>query len=86
MAKHKFTGGGSRRGRPNKLRADMKGMILAALEGAGRQRYLEDHAVRHPAAFMRLLAKLLPQQMRADQAAPLIVVTGVRRAGDDPAA
>jgi hypothetical protein len=76
MAKGKFTGGGFRRGRPNKLKADVKGMILAALEGTGGQKWLEQQTNRNPAAFMRLLARLPPRRIRGDPAEP---ATGGRR-------
>jgi hypothetical protein len=35
-------------------------MILAALDDAGGQRYLAEQAQKNPAAFMSLLAKILP--------------------------
>lgn len=40
MAKGIKTGGGSRKGKPNKLTADVKAMILAALDKAGGTQYL----------------------------------------------
>lgn len=40
MAKGVKTGGGSRKGVPNKLTADLKAMILGALDKAGGEKYL----------------------------------------------
>lgn len=40
MAKGTKTGGGSRKGVPNKVSADVKAMILSALDQAGGADYL----------------------------------------------
>jgi len=71
MAAGRKTGGGSRKGRPNKLTADLKEMILAALSGVGGQKYLEEQAQRNPTAFLTLLGKVLPLQLQGDKQNPL---------------
>ena len=63
MAAGRKTGGGSRKGRPNKLTADLKAMILGALDKAGGEAYLLRQAHENPTAFMRLLGKILPHQI-----------------------
>ena len=63
MAAGRKTGGGSRRGRPNKLTADLKAMILGALDKAGGESYLLRQANENPTAFMTLLGKILPHQI-----------------------
>src|SRR4051812_41037986 len=55
--------GGSRRGVPNHLTRDLREMILGALDEAGGQVYLARQARQHPAAFLTLLGKVLPQQV-----------------------
>jgi hypothetical protein len=63
MAIGRKTGGGSRKGRPNKMNSDLKAMILGALDDAGGQQYLAEQARANPAAFMTLLGKVLPHQV-----------------------
>lgn len=58
------TGGGSRKGIPNKLTTDLKGMILGALNRAGGEDYLlaQAHA-ENPTPFLALVGKCLPKDM-----------------------
>src|SRR4029077_10552842 len=56
-------GRGRPKGSPNRLTNDVKGMILAALQGVGGQAYLEEQARKNPVAFMTLLGKVLPTQV-----------------------
>ena len=81
MAKGIKTGGGSRKGRPNKLTADVKGMILAALDKAGGVEYLLEQSQKNPAAFMTLVGKVLPTTIAGDKDNPVlstVTVTLVR--------
>ena len=55
--------GGREKGTPNKLSADMRAMILAALDHVGGQDYLVQQAHDNPRAFMSLLARLIPTQV-----------------------
>lgn len=71
MAKGAKTGGGSRKGRPNKVTADVKGMILGALSAKGGQKYLEKQADSNPVAFMGLLGKVLPKELTGENGKPL---------------
>ena len=89
MAAGRKTGGGSRKGRPNKLTADVKAMILAALDKAGAEDYLLKQAHENPSAFMTLLGKVLPLQVAGAENRPIEinvvrydVDTGVPRASD----
>ena len=87
MAKGVKTGGGSRKGRPNKLTGAVKEMVLAALNEAGGVEYLTRQAEKNPAAFMTLLGKVLPLQVSGVDSEPLQIqwiATGVVRHGDDP--
>lgn len=58
--------GGSRKGRPNKVPAAVKDMILAALDQTEDVEYLKRQAEKNPVAFMALLGKVLPTQIGGD--------------------
>jgi hypothetical protein len=80
MAKGTKTGGGSRKGRPNKLTAEVKAMVLDALDCAGGVDYLTRQAENNPVAFMSLLGRIIPTQVAANpdgQPVTLVVNTGV---------
>lgn len=63
MAKGVKSGGGSRKGIPNKVNKELKDMILGALDDAGGQKYLAQQAIENPAAFMTLIGKVLPKDL-----------------------
>ena len=68
MPAHKGTrppaaGRGRPRGAKNKLSANLKDMIIAALDAAGGVEYLARQAEQNPTAFMGLLSKVLPLQI-----------------------
>lgn len=71
--------GGSRKGVPNKINADIKSMILTALGNAGGATYLEERAndPRTAAAFLGLVGKVLPMTIAGDPNTPLRMVTRV---------
>jgi hypothetical protein len=77
--------GGRQKGARNKLTADLKEMILGALDAKGGQSYLETQADEKPVAFMTLIGKVLPLTLQGNPDNPisLTVVTGVPRADDD---
>lgn len=58
--------GGSRKGRPNKITADVKSMVLEALKHAGGAEYLFTQAFDNPKAFLALVGKVLPLQVTGD--------------------
>jgi hypothetical protein len=58
--KRKPPKGASRKGIPNKVTAELKEMILQALDNAGGVEYLVSKAETHPQAFMALIGKVLP--------------------------
>lgn len=55
--------GGRAKGVPNKVTADLKSMILGALDKAGGETYLQAQADKNPQAFMTLVGKVLPLQV-----------------------
>jgi hypothetical protein len=68
--------GGSRKGVPNKITADVKSMILGALQAKGGQAWLEQQMDKNPVAYMALLGKILPTQahLTGDDGEPLNVI------------
>jgi hypothetical protein len=52
--------GGSRKGVPNGVNSDIRGMMHQALHRVGGVRYLAQQAIDHPGAFLTLLAKVMP--------------------------
>jgi hypothetical protein len=76
---------GRKKGVPNKLTADLKAMILGALEDAGGRAYLARQAIETPGPFLTLIGKVLPLQVSGEGGGKIIVqvVTGVPTADDD---
>lgn len=56
----------SRKGVPNKATKELKDMILGALDDAGGQSYLAQQAFENPSAFMSLIGRVLPKEIKAD--------------------
>jgi hypothetical protein len=69
MAKGKKTGGRTK-GVPNKVTGALKDMVLQALADVGGVDYLKTQAIDNPNAFMTLVGRVLPLQ--------------VKQGGDDP--
>lgn len=65
--------GGRQVGTPNKFNADIKTMVLGALNDVGGQRYLAEQARQNPVAFLGLVGKILPLQLTGQNGAPLKV-------------
>lgn len=63
--------GGRVKGTPNKLTADVKGMILEALSRVGGVDYLVEQAEANPTAFMTLVGKVLPLQLTGENGDPI---------------
>lgn len=72
MAKGKKTGG-RKKGVPNKLTGELKGMILQALADAGGVEYLAKQAKKSPGAFLALVGKVLPLQVGGLDGKPIEV-------------
>lgn len=65
--------GGRKAGVPNKITADIKALILSALDAVGGQAYLQEQAQKNPVAFMALLGKVLPLQVSGEGGGPLLI-------------
>lgn len=76
MAKGVKTGG-RQKGTPNKMTAELKGMILAALDESGGVEYLRGVAASHPQAFCSLLGKVLPMTLAGDPDNPIQAVARI---------
>jgi len=63
-------GKGRKKGVPNKITKALKDMILEALAEAGGTAYLKKQAAKNPNAFLALVGRVLPLQ--------------VKEGGDDP--
>lgn len=76
MAKGKKTGGRSA-GTPNKLTVALKDMILTSLSKAGGVEYLVKQAKESPTAYLSLVGKVLPLQVKQDGDDPKVPVTRI---------
>lgn len=68
---------GNKRGRgrplgtPNRIQAQIKDMIINALDNAGGVKYLTEQAEKNPVAFMGLVGKVLPLQVTGANGGPI---------------
>jgi hypothetical protein len=65
--------GGRKAGTPNKITADVKGMIIGAVNAKGGQAYLERAADENMAGFLTLLGKVLPLQISGEGGGALVI-------------
>ena len=66
-------GAGRKKGVPNKVTADIKAMVLGALDRAGGEEYMLDQAKSNPNAFLTLVGKVLPTQITGPNDGPVQV-------------
>lgn len=71
--------GGRKKGTLNKYNSDIRSMILGALCDAGGRAYLQKQANDNPAAFLGLIGKTVPKDIKVDAhgSMTVTVVTGV---------
>jgi hypothetical protein len=55
---------GRPKGTPNKITKALKDMILGALDDNGGQAYLAEQAQKNPKAFLSLLGRVLPSEIK----------------------
>lgn len=74
-------GKGRKAGVPNRIGAEVKTMILRALNEVGGEAYLVEQAKNNPTAFMTLLGRILPRETNGNTGDVLqvTVVTGIDR-------
>ena len=63
---------GRQRGSQNKVPAALKDMILQALANKGGTTYLESQADKNPVAFLSLVGRVLPLQVKDGGADPMV--------------
>lgn len=73
--KTRTSGQGRPKGIPNKFTGQLKDMVRQALEEAGGVDYLHAQAKENPTAFLTLVGKLLPAEIKAEVSAD-IGITG----------
>ncbi len=68
-------GKGRKKGVPNKVTKAVKEMILAALDKAGGEDYLVEQSEKNPTAFLTLVGKVLPLDVKLGNgdAGPLVI-------------
>ena len=81
MTEKRAKTGGRQKGTPNKATKQLKDMILGALDDAGGQQYLLTQAHDNPTAFMQLVGKVLPNELKAqvEGVIEFIITTGVKQ-------
>ena len=67
--------GGRKKGTPNKHTRHIRELIRASLETAGGEAYLARMAEEQPAAYLSLVGRLVPLELRGDADAPIIFIT-----------
>ena len=67
--------GGRSKGTPNKFTADVKQMILHALEKTGGVDYLVQQSKDNPGPFLALVGKVLPMQLETTGDTPGLSLT-----------
>lgn len=76
-------GKGRPKGSVNKVQKDVKEMVLNALNNAGGQAYLTRQAEANPTAFLSLLGKLVPKDVKAEiSGVESILATRLKEARD----
>ena len=70
-------GRGRKRGVPNRLTAELRGVVLSALHNAGGVDYLVKVARENPAVFCALLGRLLPLEARLEALAVVDATPGL---------
>ncbi len=76
--------GGRKKGTKNKFTGTLKDMILQALANAGGADYLYAQATTNPNAFMALVGRVLPLQVKDGGAEPKVPTKVVHEYHDKP--
>lgn len=66
--------GGRQKGTPNKVTGELREMILGALDDAGGREYLTEQARDNPSAFLALVGRTLPKEIKAEVTAGKLTV------------
>ena len=71
-------GKGRKKGVPNKVTAALKDMILQSLANVGGIAYLETQAAKNPNAYLALIGRVLPLQVKEGGDDPRVPATVVK--------
>ncbi len=71
--------GGRQKGTPNKLTGTLKEMILQSLADAGGAVYLLEQAQKNPNAYLSLVGRVLPLQVKDGGSEPKMPTTVVHK-------
>jgi hypothetical protein len=85
-ARGRLDGVGRAKGTPNKNTKAIKDMIVKALHEAGGVAYLVDQAKKNPKAFLMLVGRVLPLDVRGPGEDGALLIQRVTRTIVDPAA
>lgn len=66
QSKRNPKGAGRPKGAPNKATKEIKDMIKGALEEKGGQQWLVEQMEKNPVAFMSLLGKIIPAEIKQE--------------------
>jgi len=58
-------GPGRPKGMPNKTTVDVRNMLIASLDAVGGQEYLQRQAIENPKAYLSLVAKVIPSEVKS---------------------
>ena len=61
---------GRKKGSTNRMTVALKDLIMGALADAGGQAYLSEQAAKNPTAFLSLVGRVLPLQVKEGGADP----------------
>lgn len=78
-------GRGRPKGATNKLSRALKDMILEALDNAGGTAYLVEQSEKNPTAFLTLVGKVLPMEVKAEHSGGIdgLTINFVRKPNAD---
>ena len=76
--------GGRKKGTPNKLTGTLKDMILQSLANVGGAEYLEQQAKKNPTAYISLIGRVLPLQVKDGGDEPQMPATVIHEHHDKP--
>lgn len=72
-------GQGRQKGTPNKTTKALKDMILGALDDAGGQTYLAQQAAENPKAFLSLVGRVLPVDVKAEMNGEMAINVTIKK-------
>ena len=58
--------GGRKKGTANKITQTLKEMLMGSLDSVGGQEYFERQAEANPVAYMTIIGKLIPNELKAE--------------------